>query len=81
MPARALEKQVPERKSKYQVLPSFVNVRASPSVKASILARRFQGDVFESDMERDGWVRDASARYGDGVAGKVRGIVKLIKAG
>ena len=69
MPAPVLEKQVPERKSKFQVLPSFVNVRASPSVKASILARRFQGDVFESDMERDGWVRDASARYGDGVAG------------
>lgn len=55
--------------TRWCVQPTFVNVRAAPTVRSSILARRFQGDVFESDLEQDGWVRDASVGYASGANG------------
>ena len=41
----------------FRVVPSYINVRAKPSTSAALIARRFQGDCFEVDLERNGWVR------------------------
>ena len=48
----------------FRVSHTFVNVRAGPSVHSRLLARRFEGECFTADDERDGWVRDGSTRYG-----------------
>jgi hypothetical protein len=62
-PSAAPHRLPPTPVATYRVIPGFVNVRAEPSVKARILARRFQGEAFEAVEERAGWVRD-SASYG-----------------
>jgi acyl carrier protein len=48
----------------FRVLPTFVNVRAGPSVKARILARRFEGETFEAVEERNGWVCEGARADG-----------------
>ena len=52
-----LKKSPAERGAVYKVIPSYINCRTSPSTSAGLVGRRFAGDCFETDLERNGWVR------------------------